>query len=377
MERLYKHPRIIVAVIAIVTVFFAFQLPKAKLDNNNFRFVPEKDPARLQSARIDDTFGSQILILVGLERKYGSVLDADFIKHIRDFGKKVKDIQVVGDVTSLVTTDFIGGSSDGITVEPLVNEDFSGTDEEVAALRDRLMAWDLYRNALVSDDFTATQILVSLDLNSEEAGSDVASEAYEKIRDLAYAEGFKDTRIYLTGTPVFSAVVNESTHADLVMLIPLVVLVVLSVLFFSFRRAGGIILPLLTVLVATVWAIGLMALLGVKLSIISTVLPVILVAVGSAYGIHVMSHYYDEVASKGPLDAETHRVLLLALMKKVGRPVMLAALTTFAGFGSQLRRDRVLRGLGTTHPLPLSHKGAFQGQGRTSHLGDCPRWCSP
>lgn len=353
MERLFKHPKLIVGIIAALTIFFGIQLPRATLDNNNFRFVPENDPSRLESKSIDDTFGSQIYILVGLERRHGTVLDGDFIAKIRDYGDKIQALPVVDSVSSLVTSDFIGGSADGITVEPLVGDDFTGTAEEVAALRDKLLAWDLYRRSLVSDDFTATEIMVSLNLTAETAGTEEATGAYDTIRDLAYKEGFRDTEIYITGTPVFSAVVNEATSADLRMLIPLVVIVVLGVLFFSFRRIGGIVLPLLTVAIAATWAIGAMALLDVKLSIISTVLPVILVAVGSAYGIHVMSHYYDEIAAREGLDEGKHRRLVIALMRKVGRPVMLAALTTFAGFGS----------LSFTSVIPIREFGIFSSFG--------------
>jgi predicted RND superfamily exporter protein len=61
------------------------------------------------------------------------------------------------------------------------------------------------------------------------------------------------------------------------------------------------------------------------------VLPVILVAVGSAYGIHVITHYMED-RGKGELDRESHRELVLTLVKKIAKPVFLAALTTFVGF---------------------------------------------
>jgi predicted RND superfamily exporter protein len=70
MRKFFKHPALIVLVIAVITAFFAVQLPRAELDNNNLRFVPENDEARLVSKWIDDTFGSSLFILVGLERKY-------------------------------------------------------------------------------------------------------------------------------------------------------------------------------------------------------------------------------------------------------------------------------------------------------------------
>ena len=334
MEKLFKRPWVIVALIGAITVFFALQLPRASVDNNNFNFVPRKDPARLASSRVDGTFGSQILILVGLERRYGTVLDADFLAKLRDYGEKVQALDIVDSVMSMIDMDYIDGQGDAVVVEPLVPEGFTGNPAELEALRERLASWDLYRRSLVSDDLRATQVVIALSVSAEEAGNPETLAAYKEFRRLAYAEDFQGTAIYVAGLPVVSDAVNGATRRDLFFLVPLVILVVVGVLFFSFRRLGGVLLPLLTVLVATIWAMGAMPLLGVKLSIISTVLPVILVAVGSAYGIHVVSHYYDEMAVRPGIDRAQHRALVLAILRKVGWPVFLAALTTLAGFVS-------------------------------------------
>ena len=334
MEKFFKHPRWIVAIIAIVTVFFALQIPRAQLDNNNFRFVPDKDPERLTMKHIDDTFGSQIIILVGLERKHGTIFEAEFLNKVRSFSAEVAKIGIVESVTSIVSTDYITGVGDSIIVEPLVAGDFSGTKEEIASLKDRLSSWDLYSRALVSDDFSSTQILVNLNIPPEDAGKPEVVAVHKSIKRFAEQAAFIDTNIYITGMPVFSSVVNDATRNDLIFLVPLVVLVVVMVLFFSFRRLSGIILPLLTVLISAIWAVGAMPLFGIKLSIISTVLPVILVAVGSAYGIHVVSHYFDEMAGKRDLSDAEHRALVFAVLHRIGQPVLLAALTTFAGFAS-------------------------------------------
>lgn len=334
MEKFFRRPWIIVAVIGVITVFFALQLPRAELDNNNFHFVPRKDPARIVSARIDETFGSQTMILVGLERHYGTILDADFLAKLRDYGGKLRALPLVDSVASMIDTDYIDGVGDSVVVEPLVPRDFSGSAPELALLRERLASWDMYRRAIVSDDLRATQVIITLDVSTEEAGSPATIAACREFKRLAGAEGFEGTSIYIAGFTVVSDAVNEATRRDLIILVPLVILVVVGVLTFSFRRLGGVLLPLLTVIVSTIWAMGAMPLFGVRLSIISTVLPVILVAVGSAYGIHIASHYYDEMAGRRGIGATEHRALVFAVLRKVGWPVFLAALTTFAGFVS-------------------------------------------
>ncbi len=334
MQKLFKHPKWIVAIISLITLFFALQIPRIQLDNNNFRFVPEKDPERIALKKVDEAFGSQIVILVGLERRHGSVLEADFIEKLREFDKKVAAIPIVDTTTSIVSTDYLTGEGDAIVAQDLVPESFSGSDAELAELKDKLLSWDLYSRALVSEDFSGTQMIVFLDIPPEDAGKPEVVLVHKEIKRFADETGFLDTNVYITGMPVFSSVVNDATKADLIFLVPLVIIVVVFVLFMSFRRLSGVLLPLLTVLISVLWAIGAMPLFGIKLSILSTILPVILVAVGSAYGIHVVSHYYDEIAGAKNLSDDEHRRIVLAVLKRVGKPVLLAALTTFAGFAS-------------------------------------------
>ena len=334
LEKFFKYPALIAGSIGIITVFFALWIPRAELDNNNLRFVPASDEARLVSKYIDDTFGSSLFILVGLERKYGSVFDSEFLHRLREYTRRLEEeLTIIGKVNSLVTADYIAGDGDSIVVENLAPSNFTGTEDEIALLKRRVLSWDIYRRALVSDDFTATQVLVPLDIPEEDAGKSEVADSYIRVRDIA-EEMFQDyAEVYVTGIPVISAAVSEAMRKDLALMIPLVMAAVLLVLFFSFRRLTPVVLPLLTVAVAVIWSVGAMPLFGIQLSVVSSVLPVILVAVGSAYGIHVLTHYLEDTGER-VLDAGEHRALVFSLLRKTVKPVFLAALTTFAGFVS-------------------------------------------
>ncbi|MDR0585641.1 MAG: MMPL family transporter [Treponema sp.] len=339
MKKIYRYPIAILLVIGAITFFFASRLPQVELDNNNFRFISPDDPARRVSEYIDDTFGSSLFILVGLRRHYGDVFEASFLETIREYVDRVEQIEIIDPVSSIVNADYITGSADAITVEKLLPDDFSGTKEEIAALKERILSWDMYRRSLISDDFTATQILVPMNISNEDAGKPEVVDSFIQVRDIAREMFDGRAEVYVTGIPVISATINEAVRSDLRLLVPLVILVVLVVLFFSFRRLSAVILPLLTVLIAAVWSVGAMPFFDIKLSVISTVLPVILVAVGSAYGIHVITHYREDFAASSgvtgrELSREDHFELVCATVNKIRKPVFLAALTTFAGFSS-------------------------------------------
>ncbi|MDR2135605.1 MAG: MMPL family transporter [Treponema sp.] len=335
METIYKRPWLVLAVLAAITLFFAFQLPRVKLDNNNIRFVPADDPARLTSAYIDGTFGSSIFILVGLERKYGTVLDGPFLNRIRDYVVRIERIGMVGKVNSIVNADYLYGDGGSVFAESLLPDDFTGTEGEIAELRRRLFSWELYENALISNDLTATQILVPLNLTEENYGSSELAREYMEVRNIARSSFADMAEVYVTGIPVIASTINEAMVQDIRLMIPLVILVVIVIVFVPFRRMGATILSLVSVLIAVIWSIGAMPLFGIKLSVISTVLPVILIAMGSSYGLHVVIHYIEDRGRAGAaMTGEEHYGMVMAMIRRTGKPIFLAALTTFASFVS-------------------------------------------
>jgi predicted RND superfamily exporter protein len=131
--------------IAGITAFFTLQLPKAELDNNIVHFMPENIPARLIVRHLDETFGERVVIFIGLERPYGAVFDRDFLMRIREFTQAVENSELIREVDSIISTQYISGEGDSIIVTNLVADDFSGTSEEIRELKKRIASWDLYQ----------------------------------------------------------------------------------------------------------------------------------------------------------------------------------------------------------------------------------------
>ncbi|WP_407396735.1 efflux RND transporter permease subunit [Treponema sp.] len=143
----------------------------------------------------------------------------------------------------------------------------------------------------------------------------------------------KKLLVKIVGEPVQSKNSKEYMMSDLVGLIPLVAVVVIISLYLSFHTLEGTILPLVTVLMSASISVGLMGLLGYTFTLVSSVIPVALIAVGSAYGIHVLTHYYVEVEKlTGEITKAMHEEALLRGLKEVWTAVLLAGITTVVGF---------------------------------------------
>ena len=119
--------------------------------------------------------------------------------------------------------------------------------------------------------------------------------------------------------------VSDLIMTDIIWLLPVVFFVIALILFLSFKSLKGVILPLLTAGITVVWTLGLMQLAGYELTMISNNIPIILLAVGSAYTIHVLNRINQ---SK---EKDRKKAIILA-MAYITVPVLLAAVTTSIGF---------------------------------------------
>lgn len=331
MKKILSKPWIIIGIVLVATVTFATQIPKVVLDNDVLEFFPDDHPSYIRMKALDDVYESQIMFDVCISENEGTFLNGRTLDAIREISEKIETMPIIDDVTSIISTDFPDGSSEGMVIEPLVSEDFTGSDEEIEQLKTNLLDWpDMFKNSLYSEDFRSTQMLA---VCNKDATHEEKNAVYDDI--MAFSSQYDWLDIRVAGDPVISHDAEIFMIADLTALIPLVMLVLLISLYFSFHRKGGTFLPMITVLVTTIWTVGIMAIFGVAFSIVSTCLPVLLIAIGSAYGIHVMNHYYADMRKlKVRLTIEDHRNLVLDSVKHVQKPVILAGFTTIVGFSS-------------------------------------------
>jgi uncharacterized protein len=99
------------------------------------------------------------------------------------------------------------------------------------------------------------------------------------------------TQVFQTGMPVVSRALETFTRRDFFLLPPFAFLLIAAILWGLFQRLGLTLLPLLCIVVALVWTFGIMVLLGIHLSVLTMIVPVLLIAVGTAYCMHIIAEY--------------------------------------------------------------------------------------
>lgn len=344
MLKIYNFPKTIIAATTIITLFFLFQLPNVIINNDLYIFLGEHNQARIDNDAVEAVYGDSDGMVVAIHSKYDDITLPENLRLIDSLTAGFEKLRHVEEVTSLTNADFIEATAEGMKVSALLPGELSSANTSKSEIIRRLHSWDaMYQKNLYTADLKSTQILLGIE-------SDLPLDTLEVVYSdvMAVIDMFQrhDTEVYVAGVPAIAVILKQSMYSDLMRLIPIVILVVILTLYLSFRSLAGVILPLLTVLVSSVWTIGLMAFMNVPLTMVGIGIPVILISVGSAYGIHLISHTYDAMMHSASADFKT---LVLTTVHKVGLPVLLAGLTTVAGFGS----------LTTSAIIPMRQSGLF------------------
>ncbi|MFH2133133.1 MAG: MMPL family transporter [bacterium] len=155
------------------------------------------------------------------------------------------------------------------------------------------------------------------------------AEVYRMVAEVLSRHPMDGVNYYVAGMPVVIGVIGSMMSQDMRTLVPIAVLVIFFILGISFRSLRGIIIPALTVVLSVIWTMGIMAVLGLALKMGTSMLPIILLGVGTAYGIHLLNRYYEDAATE-----TDRRELVQKSVAHVGVAVIMAAITTMAGFSS-------------------------------------------
>ncbi|HPO49908.1 MAG TPA: MMPL family transporter, partial [Spirochaetota bacterium] len=331
MKNFFKFPALILIVIFVITIILGIQLPNLVIDNDTTNFLPKTNPSRMQYHEIEDTFGGNMVMGIGVKFKKGFVYSRKNLEFIEKLTAEFETIPNTEKITSIANVDYIIGNEGGIETMKLIDS-MPENEEDEKNIKNKLTSWKTYKGNFYSEDFKSTMVAIKLGLGSK---NENAERAYKEVKKILKQYEGGDYEFYVAGLPSVLVVMAENMRKDLARLIPFVVIILIGTLYLSFRSIGGVILPTVTVLITTVCTLGLMAIFHVNLTMVANAIPVLMIAVGSAYGIHIISHYYDEIDNEmlknGKISEEENSKIIFHTLKRIGGAVLLAALTTIAG----------------------------------------------
>jgi hypothetical protein len=342
------HPYWVIAFVTIVTVFFALQIPHVKFDPRVETILRDFNPVERIYKANKQQFAPYSDILVGMMDS--NIYNPKSLKKIQAISEEARAIKGVKKVTSILNVKNIQGSESGLVVAPMVPEGtVPSTAKEIADFKKRADSWGVYQGVYITKDGKGAAISITL---QEDVQTDQIVPIYFQLRDIMKKyEG--PEKFFISGTKILEALQAHYMVKDLTYLPPLVCVVLFLFMFLFFRNLRGMILPLITVAISGVWTIGLMPLFDVPLTAISSALPVVLMAVGVAYGVHVVENVFSD-----SFEGKKGKAGIKSALDRISIPVIMAGLTTIAAFLS----------LCTTSIRPMTHFGLLSAFGITTAM---------
>lgn len=327
-----RRPARVILVALLATAFFATRIVdpttgelKLRIDPSFDAILPDDAPARVYYDWVKQEFGDDQSLIISLV--LDDVFTLDNLHMIQRISDLLEEAEGVDYVTSLATADHIGSEDEGVATRPFL-EPAPETEADAERIRARVHGNPVYAGNLVSPDSRATAFIVYVDDTPEQTFTDknLDLRMFEIVDD---ASG--DGEVFISGTAHMRAATSRVLRADLSFMLPAVALLMALIAFASFRSARGVAIPLLTIVVATLWTLGLMAWADVPINLVTTIIPVLLLTVGFAYSVHMVSDYYKAL-SHDPVAVEAEGGPVSWALHHVSLPLLLTCLTTIVGF---------------------------------------------
>ena len=308
------------AIVAFLAVTFGFarQLKHANMDPDMMNYMPVDMASRIKKSRIEDLFGGTEMLMVLI--RSDDVLAPETLKRVKRISRGMKRIDGVDKVLSLFELKQLTSDDGAMIVDPAVPR-IPKTDDEIEQLRHDIADNDIVYGSVISKDFTITAVIAMVE-------PDVSDDFIVSEIQALIEKNPGDEEVVIGGTPYSRLSTGQNTKKDFRKLMPLGLLIMLVFLFVCFKQMRGVILPFAVVIMSIMVSMGLIPLLGWNITVVTILLPVILIAVANDYGIHMITKFQEENVPDSGL---TKNELIVRMISGLFKPVILTGLTTIVG----------------------------------------------
>lgn len=318
------RPRLWLVGIGLATLPLALGLPRIPLRTDGGALYPAADP--VIEATVEDRAifrdPEAVIVLVTTRSASESMFSPAALRDLARLTESLLGVHGVRaeDVISLATVVDVSSSAERIRVTRVLDPPPT-TPAAAESLRLRLEREGLYDGLLFGRDGRSAAISLPIDPTASRV------EVVRGLRQVARAERGAAFEVRLTGPVVAEVLLGEQILADLVRLVPIVVAIVVAMLVGVLRSVAGAVIPLLMVGAVLTWTFGAMAWSGTPLTLVTSILPVLLMAMAVTDQIHVLDRVQHHLGCGLPRGQALRQTY-----EDVGAPIARTALTTAVGF---------------------------------------------
>ncbi|MCX6182238.1 MAG: efflux RND transporter permease subunit [Bacteroidetes bacterium] len=318
----------ILIIIGLLTAFMAYEGSKCEISYSFNNLLPEDDSTAIVFQNFKKTYGANDnVIIVATDDK--NLFQLDKFQSLYHFNQKLNTESAVDSVFS--ATNFYVLRMDSSRTKFVFKQAVSklpASQHEVDSIKTLLYNQKFYDGLLWKSGSNISVTAVSLNPDSLDTPrrNKFILNVFHKMEEFAKANNIK---FRYSGLPYVRGMIGAQLEKEINVFLLLSALITAGILFFFVRSLKAVLLSMLIVGIAVVFSFGTIALFGYKLTLLSSLIPALIVVLGIPNCIFMLEKYFEEYKSHGDKMKGIHNVI-----SKIGTAIFMINFTTAIGFAT-------------------------------------------
>ena len=322
-----KNKIAFIVLLALITSFMVYETCKITLSYDFARVLPTDDPTYDEYVKFKKRFGEDgNVMVIGFQDT--RLFSQDVFNDWSNLNKEVKSINGIKDVLSISSLYnlYKNDSANKFDFKP-ISPKSNYTQSELDSIKSLIYTLPFYEGLVYNKETHAT--VMAITFNSKVLNS---VDRIQIVKDiLIITEKFGQNhqlKLHYSGMPYIRSYVMKRVSGEMGLFMALAVLVTAVILWIFFKSFSSVLFSLLISAVGVLWSLGIMQLFGYKITILSGLIPPLIIVIGIPNCVFFINKYHSEyVIHKNKIKALTRMILTM------GVTLFLANVTTAIGFG--------------------------------------------
>lgn len=317
---------LLLLVTGVLTLFMTWLATRTELSHDFAKVIPSDDKDYIDYIHFKEEFGEDgNVLIIGIESE--NFFRKDVYKGIYVLTEVLKTLEGVEQVISLSHLYRLERNEEKKGFDfSMISPAFPVTQTEMDSIRDIILEQPLFRNLLLNEPLNASVMAVTVSRSKLDSKDKIR--VVKNIQD--QVEGFARKhrlKVHFSGLPYIRAYTSEKIPKELSVFLFLAVIVTTISLYLFFRSFYAVIFPLILLFISIVWSMGLIALFGYKMTLLTGLIPPLIVVIGIPNSVYLISKYHSEYRRcKNKIRA------LVNVIQKIGIVTLMINANTAVGF---------------------------------------------
>jgi uncharacterized protein len=319
-----NHRLKFLSLIGLITVFMGYQITGLELSYELPKILPQND----ESFKVYEDFkkqfgedGNVMVIAIESDKIYELGVFGDWY----DLTQKIREIEGIKNVLSVASLAEIQKNEieKKFEFKPLLTSKPS-TQVELDTLKSKISSLPFYEGLV----YQGNAHIMAVTFDQTKLNSKDRITLSKLVESEAEAFGEKNNiDIHFSGMPFIRTNFMSKVREELSLFMGLAFLVTTLILYLFFKSVRVVFYSISVIIIAVIWSVGLIALFGYKISILTGMIPPLIIVIGIPNSIFLINKYQEEYLRIG-----NKREALFISIEKIGKTTFIANVTTFIGF---------------------------------------------